>query len=57
MEVNEGNYSNKVYHKEQVSKSVVTKIAALMLEAKLPSAITYVGKWITCFSSFESLSP
>jgi hypothetical protein len=57
MEVNEGNSSNKVYHKEQVSKSVVTKIAALMLEAKLPSAIADVGKWITCFSSFESLSP
>jgi hypothetical protein len=57
MEVNEGNSLDKVYHKEQVSESVVTKIAALMLEAKLPSAITDVGKWITCSSSFESLSP
>jgi hypothetical protein len=33
MEVNKGNSSDKVYHKEQVSESVVTKIATLMLEA------------------------
>jgi hypothetical protein len=34
MEVNEGNSSNKIYHKEQVLESVLTKLAYLMLEAK-----------------------
>jgi hypothetical protein len=34
MEVNKGNSSDKAYHKEQVSESIGTKIAALMLEAK-----------------------
>jgi hypothetical protein len=33
MEVSEGNSSDKVYHEEQVSKSVMTEIASLMLEA------------------------
>jgi hypothetical protein len=33
MEVNEGNASDKVYHKEQVLESVFTKLASLMLEA------------------------
>jgi hypothetical protein len=33
MEVNEGNPLDKVYYKEQVSESVLTKLASLMLEA------------------------
>jgi hypothetical protein len=33
MKANEGNSSDKVYYEEQVSKSVMTKIASLMLEA------------------------
>jgi hypothetical protein len=32
MEVNEGNSVGTVYHEEQVSESVLTKIASLMLE-------------------------
>jgi hypothetical protein len=34
MEVNEGNSSYKIYYEEQVSKSDLTKLASLMLEAK-----------------------
>ena len=34
MEVNEGNSLDKTYYKEQVSESVLTKLASLMLEAK-----------------------
>jgi hypothetical protein len=34
MEVNKGNSSDKVYHEEQVSESILTKLASLMLEAK-----------------------
>jgi hypothetical protein len=33
MEVNEGNSSDKVYHEDQVSASVLTKLASLVLEA------------------------
>jgi hypothetical protein len=33
MKVNERNSSDKVYHEEQVSESVLTKLASLMLEA------------------------
>jgi hypothetical protein len=33
MKVNEGNSLDKVYHEEQVSQRVMTKIASLMLEA------------------------
>jgi hypothetical protein len=34
MEVSEGNSSDKTYYEEQVSESVLTKLASLMLEAK-----------------------
>jgi hypothetical protein len=33
MEVNEGNSSNKVYHEEQVSESILTRLTLLMFEA------------------------
>jgi hypothetical protein len=33
MKANERNSSDKVYHEEQVSESVLTKLASLMLEA------------------------
>jgi hypothetical protein len=33
MEVNEGNSLDKVYHKEQVSESVLIKLASLKQEA------------------------
>jgi hypothetical protein len=33
MEVNEGNSLDKVYHEEQVSESVLIKLASLKLEA------------------------
>jgi hypothetical protein len=33
MKANEGNSLDKVYHEEQVSESVMTKLASLMLEA------------------------
>jgi hypothetical protein len=33
MEVNEENFSDKVYHEEQVSKSVLTRLTLLMFEA------------------------
>jgi hypothetical protein len=32
MEVNEGNFSDKAHHQEQVSENVVTEIASRMLE-------------------------
>ena len=56
MEVNERNSSDKIYYEEQVSESVLTKLASLMLKAKYPNAITDIGKWMTCFSSLKSLS-
>jgi hypothetical protein len=34
MEVKEGNSSDKIHYKEQVSESVLTKLASLMLKAK-----------------------
>jgi hypothetical protein len=34
MEVNEGNSLGKVYHEEQVSESILTKLASLVLEAQ-----------------------
>jgi hypothetical protein len=33
MEVNEGNSSDKVYHEEQVSESILTRLILLMFEA------------------------
>jgi hypothetical protein len=33
MEVNEGNYLDKVYQEEQVSESVLTRLTLLMFEA------------------------
>jgi hypothetical protein len=33
MEVNEGNSSDKAYHEEQVSESVLTRLTLLMFEA------------------------
>jgi hypothetical protein len=33
MEVNEGNSLDKVYHEEQVSESILTRITLLMVEA------------------------
>jgi hypothetical protein len=33
MKANEGNSSDKVYHEEQVSESVLTKLVSLMSEA------------------------
>ena len=34
MEINDGNSSDKTYYEEQVSESVLTKVASLILEAK-----------------------
>jgi len=34
MEVNEENSLDKIYYGEQVSKSILTQLASLMLEAK-----------------------
>ena len=56
MKANEGNSSDKTYYEGQVSESVLTKLASLMLKAKYPNAITDFGKWMTCFSSLKSLS-
>jgi hypothetical protein len=33
MEVNEGNSSDKVYHEEKVSESILTRLILLMFEA------------------------
>ena len=43
----------KIYYEEQVSESVLTKLASLMLKAKQPNAIADIGKWMTCFSSLK----
>ena len=42
--------------KIKYQKVVLIKLASLMLEAKYPNAIADVGKWMTRFSFFESLS-
>jgi len=46
----------KVTTKSKYQKVVLTKLATLMLKAKLPNAIADVRKWMTCFSSLKSLS-
>ena len=44
------------YDEEQVSESVVTKLASMILRSKWPNAITDVGNWMASFSSLKNLS-
>jgi len=45
-----------VYYEGQVSENVCIKLISLRFQAKSPTAIADVGKYMTLFSSLESLS-